>query len=96
MATVRCPKWLCLEAVRIQFLCDPRVLELLSRGELQDQRHEQLLNLHCSRSTLVEHLLEQNPLVRDMLVDDPQAIPSCGDNEAVVQLPERAEIGQRR
>ena len=41
-----------------------------------------------------QHLLEQNPLVRHMLVDDPQPVaPRCHD-EAVVNLAQRTQIAE--
>jgi hypothetical protein len=45
---------------------------------------------------LAQHFLEQNALVRDMLVDDPKTIAPGGDDEAVVNLSERPEIGKNR
>ncbi len=54
----------------------------------------------CWRSTrpwrlLAQHFLEQNPLMRDVLVDDPQPVASGRDDEAVVNLAKRAKIGER-
>ena len=71
---------------------DARVVDLLFRRQLQDQRHQQALRFHPPRGALFEHLLEQNPLVGHVLVDDPQAIAPGGDDEALVDLPERAQI----
>ncbi len=53
----------------------------------------------CWRSTppsrlLPQHFLEQNALMRDVLIDDPQAIASGRDDEAVVNLAERPKIGE--
>ena len=43
---------------------------------------------------LLQHLLEQDALVRHVLVDDPQAVAAGGDDEALVDLPERAQVAR--
>ena len=40
--------------------------------EFQDHRHQQPLQLDRARLPLLQHLFEQDALVRDVLVDDPQ------------------------
>ena len=83
-----------LEARCVQFLGDARVIDLLLRRELQDHRHQQPLHFHASGGALFQHLLEQNALMRHVLVDDPQPVASGGDDEALVDLAERAQIAR--
>ena len=59
-------------------------------------RHQQPLHLHAAGGALLQHLLEQNALVRHVLVDDPQPVAARGDDEALVDLAQRAQVGQRR
>ncbi len=63
--------------------------------EIEQQRHQKLLALHAALSLLPQDFFEQNALVRDMLVDDPKAVASGRDDEAVVNLAERPKIGER-
>ena len=44
--------------------------------QLEQDRHQKLLALHAALRLLAQHFLEQNALVRDVLVDDPQAVAS--------------------
>ena len=63
--------------------------------QLDQDRHQQPLRLHAARGVLPQHLLEQDALVGHVLVDDPQAVAPGGDDEALVNLAERPQIGQR-
>ena len=47
----------------------------------------------AAAGALGQHLFEQDPLVRHVLVDDPQSVASGGDDEAVVDLAQRAQVG---
>ena len=80
----------------MQFVGDARVVDLLLGRELQDQRHQQALHLHAAGGALLHHLLEQDALVRHVLVDDPQAVAAGGDDEALVDLAERAQVREHR
>jgi hypothetical protein len=71
----------------VKFVGDAGVLDLLSRGELQDDRQQQTLHFDATRRSLLDQLLEQDALVRHMLIDDPEAIAPGGDDEAFMDLP---------
>ena len=79
----------------IQLRGDARVFELLPGGEFDQNGHEQLLRFHAAAGLLAKHLLKEDALVGHVLVDDPQAIASGGHDEAVMNLAERAQFGQR-
>jgi len=85
-----------LETGGVQLVGDARVIDLLFGGELQNQRHQQALHLHAAGGALLHHLLEEDALVSDVLVDDPESVAAGGDDETLVDLAERAEIGEHR
>src|SRR5262249_33558804 len=72
-----------------------RILELLRGGDGQYDRHQQPLALDTAVGARRKHMFEQNALMRDVLIDDPQSVAARGDDEAVVNLAERAEILER-
>ena len=84
-----------LESQRVQLLGDARVFDLLRGAQADHQGHQQPLALDAALGALGQHLLEQNSLVRHVLVDDPQPVASRGDDEAVVDLAQRPQIGER-
>jgi len=51
----------------MKFVRDAGVIDLLLRGQLQNQRHEQTLHLHAAGGALLHHLLEQDPFMRHVL-----------------------------
>ena len=71
----------------MQFIRNSRVIDLLFRCELQNQRHQQPLHFHASGGALLQHLFEQNALMGHVLVDDPQPIAARGNDKALVDLP---------
>ena len=83
------------EAVEVHFLRNTGIFKLLGGRELQDGGQQEALNLDVARGALPQNLLEKNALVSDVLVDDPEAIAAGGDDETVVELAERAELGKR-
>jgi hypothetical protein len=56
---------------------------------LHDQRHQQAPRFHLPGRPLPHHLLEQDALVDYVLIDDPQPVAPRGDDEALMDLPER-------
>ena len=85
-----------LESGGVQLVGDARVVDLLLGGELHDQRHQQALHLHAAGRALLHDLLEQDALVGHVLVDDPQAVAAGGDDEALVDLAQRAQVREHR
>src|SRR5205807_4593468 len=55
-----------------------------------------MLALHSSFGLLPQDLLEQNAFVRHVLIDDPKPVAGGGDDEAVVNLAERAQVREDR
>src|SRR5262249_28421542 len=74
---------------------DARVVDLLLRRELQDERHQQTLRLDPAGGALLHDLFEKNALMSDVLVDDPEPVASRRDDETLVNLPERRQFGKR-
>jgi hypothetical protein len=64
-------KRLRLEPERVQFLGDARIFDLLRRAESNHQRHQQPLRFGMTLFARRQYLLEQNSLMRHMLIDDP-------------------------
>src|SRR6185437_9153362 len=54
------------------------------------------LDLGSSGSLLRKNLLEENALVGDVLIDDPETAGSRRNDETVVQLPQWAKISNAR
>ena len=84
-----------LEAVAIQFVGDFGEDRHLARRQLDDERHQQLLPLGRFCQSLLADFLEQNALVRDVLIDDPQSLRIDGQDKRIANLPDRLEGGQR-
>ena len=76
----------------VQFIGDARIFDLLRRAEADHQGHQQTLRFDAAVRARGQHLLEQNPLMRDVLIDDPQPVAPRGDDEAVVNLAQRPQI----
>ena len=55
-----------------------------------------MLPLHAVFGLLPQNFFEQDSLVRHVLVDDPEAVASGGDDEAVVNLAQRPQVGKDR
>ena len=73
-------------------LGDSGVFDLLLRRELQDERHEQSLHLQASGRLLSQNLFEEDAFVCHVLIDNPEPVRSGGNDEAVVQLSQGAQI----
>ncbi len=84
-----------LEAVAVQFVGDLGEHRHLARRQLDDQRHQQLLPLRRFGQPLLADLLEQDALVRHVLVDDPQSLRIDGQDERIANLSQRLERCQR-
>ena len=76
-----------------QLIGDAGVIDLLFGGERENHRHQQALGLDGAGGALLEDLLEEDALMRHVLIDDPQAVAAGGDDEALVNLAEGAQIG---
>ena len=53
-----------------------------------------MLHLDTTGGALFQHLFEQNPLMRDVLIDDPQPVTPCRYDKAVVNLAQRAQVAE--
>ena len=84
-----------LEAIAVQLVGDLGEDRHLSRRQLDDQRHQQLLLLRRLRQPLLADFLEQNALVRHVLVDDPQPLRIDREDERVANLSDRLQRRQR-
>ncbi len=62
--------------------------------KIDEQRHEQALALDGFRIAGGEDLLEEDALVGDVLVDDPESLVIDGEDERVAELAERAQGSQ--
>ena len=81
-ARSRSPRACSSSAMRAYSIC-------CAGGQLEHDRHQQPLLLHPAGGLLPQHLLEQDALVRHVLVDDPEAVAAGGDDEALVDLAQR-------
>ena len=70
-----------LEAVALQFGGDQREGDHLGRSEVDEQGHEQTLALHALDFAVAQNFLEEHALVRDVLIDDPEAFFIGGEDE---------------
>ena len=68
----------------------------LRRRQLDQHRRQQPLALEPARRQPLHHLLEQHPLVRDVLIDDRDPLVVDRDDERVAELPERDHRADRR
>ena len=87
------PHRLDFEAVGRQFFGYFFVDHQLARRQFQDHGHEHALAFDFARAARFQVLLEQDALVRDVLIDDPQAFAVHRDDETGADLAERLEIG---
>src|SRR5579871_2102474 len=55
-----------------------------------------MLHLNAPRSALFQDLLEQDAFMSHVLIDDPKAVPSGGDDETLVNLPEWTQVRKDR
>ncbi len=78
-----------LEAVGGEFVGDFFVDDELARGKFENHRHQHALAFDFAGATRFEMLLEEDALVRDVLIDDPEAFAVDGDDEAGADLAER-------
>ena len=84
-----------LEAVAVQLIGNFGEHRHLSRRQLDDQRHQQLLLLGRLRQPLLADFLEQDALVRDVLIDDPQPLRIDGEDKRIANLSDRLQRCQR-
>ena len=78
------PEGLGFKTECIEFVCNPCIFQLLRRAKGQNQGHQQTLHLDRIRGALLQHLFKQDAFMRDVLIDDPQAIPPGSYYEAVL------------
>jgi len=83
-----------IETQGVELFGNTRIFQLLRRSQLNHQRHQQALRLDRIASTRGENLLEQNPFMGHVLIDDPESIATGSDDEAVVNLTHGAKIAQ--
>ncbi len=82
------PKWLDLEPISLQFVGYFGEYHHLPRLELHKQGHQEPLALHVFYIPLAQDLFEQDALVGDVLVDDPESVFAGGQNERLAELAE--------
>ena len=89
------PEGLGLEAVALQLLGDAGKRDHLRRQKVDQQRHQQPLPLDLLRVALAQDLLKQHPLMRNVLIDDPEALVVHRQDERIAQLAQRLQRGER-
>src|ERR1017187_5226386 len=83
------------KAVAVQFVADLREDGHLARGQLDDERHQQLLLFGRLGQAQLADFFEQNAFVGDVLVDDPQALRIDRQDERVANLANGTKRTQR-
>ena len=78
-----------LEAVGGEFVGDFFIDDELARREFENHRHKHALAFDFAGAAGFEMLLEEDALVGDVLIDDPEAFGVDGDDEAGADLAER-------
>ena len=84
-----------LEPERLERLGTADERLAFGRRQLEHHRHEQALALEPPGGQPLHDPLEQHPLVRDVLVDDADALVVDRDDERVAELPERDHRADR-
>ena len=82
------------EAVAIELVGDLGEGDHLGGEEIDEQRHEKTLALNLFSVALSEDLFEEDALVGDMLIDDPEAFFIGGEDEGIAELAEGFEGGK--
>ena len=82
------------EAVVLEFFGDLGEGDHLRRQQVDQQRHQQALTLHLFGVALAHDFFEEDALVGDVLVDDPETLFVDGQDEGVAQLAEGLEGGE--
>ena len=93
------PKGFDLKSILLEFFGNSRENDHLGRLEFDQQGHQQVLTLHPFDLAIAQNFFKENALVGNMLVDYPQAVFSCGQDEGLTKLahgPERAQMVQIR
>ncbi len=83
-----------LEAVAFELFGDLGEGDHLRGKEVDEERHEEALALHLLGFALAEDFFEEDALVGDVLVDDPEALFVGGEDEGIAELAERLEGGE--
>jgi hypothetical protein len=83
-----------LEAVAFELVGEAGEGDHLRWKKVDKERHEKALTLDALNLAVAENLFEENTLVGDVLVDNPQAFVVDGENEGVAELAERTERGE--
>ena len=82
------------EAVVFEFLGDLGERDHLRWQQIDQQWHQQALTLHLLGIALAHHLFEQDALVGNVLIDDPETFFVDCQDEGVAQLAERLQGGE--
>ena len=83
------------EAVAVEFFREGGEADHLGGEEVDEDGHEEALALRGRpRSALAEDFFEEDALVGDVLVDDPEAFVVGGEDEGVADLAEGFEGGE--
>jgi len=82
------------EAVAIEFVGDLGEGDHLGRKQIDEKRHEEALTLDLLGVAFAKNFFEEDALVRDMLVDDPETFFVGGEDEGVAKLAQGLECGE--
>ena len=82
------------EAVAVELFGDLGEGDHLGGEEVDEERHEEALALDLLGVALAEDFFEEDALVGDVLVDDPEAFFVGGEDEGVAELAEGLEGGE--
>ena len=82
------------EAVAFELRSDLGEGDHLGGREVDEQWHEQTLALHALDFALAQNFFEEHALVRDVLVDDPEAFLVGGEDEGLAELADGLERGE--
>ena len=87
-------KWLNLEAITVELFGKVGEADHLGGEEVHEKRHEELLALGLFGCPLAQDALEEDALVGDVLVDDPEAFVVRGEDKGVADLAKGLECGE--
>ena len=94
MARVRGPKGSASKPLRSSSSAIVGEGDHLLGKQIDEQRHEEALALDVLSVALAEDFFEEDALVGDVLVDDPEAFFVGGEDEGVAELAQRLEGGE--
>ena len=88
------PEGFGLKAVSVKFIGQTRKGDHLRGQKIDQYRHEEALALNLLYLAGAEDLFEEDALVSDVLINDPEALVVDGEDKRVAKLAKRFERGQ--